>query len=203
MGIGGVGTLKAVFLDRDGVINPPVGLDELGGTESPLRFEDFQIFPWTAEAVKILNNLGNYVFVVTNQPAVAKGKMDHLELENMHFHLIYWVRSEGGVIDKIYACLHHPDPSQVKVPELLADCDCRKPKPGMLFQAAREFGIDLRSSWMIGDTWKDIEAGHAAGCRTILVRNDIDNRDKTLNPDFTAENLLEAVKIIEREESTP
>jgi len=182
------------------VINPPVGLDEFGGTESPLRFEDFRIFPWTAAAIKILNGLGYYIFVATNQPAVAKEKMTILELENMHFHLTYWVRSEGGIIDKIYACLHHPDPMQVKVLALLADCDCRKPKPGMLLQAANEFGVDLKKSWMIGDTWKDIEAGQAAGCRTILIRNEIDNAGKILNSDFTAENLLEAAKIIEREE---
>ena len=200
MGIGAIGLPKAVFLDRDGVINPPVGLDEFGGTESPLRFEDFQIFPWTAKAIKLLNGLGFYIFVATNQPAVAKEKMTILELENMHFHLTYWVRSEGGIIDKIYACLHHPDPMQVKVLALLADCDCRKPKPGMLLQAANEFGVDLKKSWMIGDTWKDIEAGQSAGCRTILVRNEIDNAGKTINPDFTAENLLEAAKIIEREE---
>lgn len=200
MGIGDVGLPKAVFLDRDGVINPPVGLDEFGGTESPLRFEDFRIFPWTAEAVKLLNGLGYYVFVVTNQPAVAKGKMSHLELENMHFHLIFWVRNEGGIIDKIYACLHHPDPKQVKILGLHANCYCRKPKPGMLIQAAKEFGINLQKSWMVGDTWKDIKAGQAAGCRTILIRNEIDNAGKTIKPDFTAENLLEAAKIIEREE---
>ncbi|OGI27386.1 MAG: hypothetical protein A2359_01090 [Candidatus Moranbacteria bacterium RIFOXYB1_FULL_43_19] len=183
------------------MINPPVGLDEFGGTESPLRFEDFQIFPWTAKAIKILNGFGFYVFVVTNQPAVAKEKMSLQELENMHFHLTYWVREAGGIIDKIYACLHHPDPKQVKIPALLTECDCRKPKPGMLFQAAKEFGIDLQKSWMIGDTWKDIRAGQAAGCRTILVRNETDNRGKTIKPDFEAENLLEAAEIILWEEN--
>ena len=81
MGIGELGLPKAVFLDRDGVISPPVGLDEFGGTESPLRFEDFQIFPWTAKAVKLLNGLGYYVFVATNQPAVAKEKMTIMELK--------------------------------------------------------------------------------------------------------------------------
>jgi len=202
MGIGELNLNRAVFLDRDGVINPPVGLDELGGTESPLRFEDFRIFPWTAEAVRLLNNLGFYVFVATNQPAVAKGKMELSELEKIHSHLIREVRRAGGVIDKIYTCLHHPDPNQVKWHKIfLSNCECRKPKPGMLFQAAREHKIILRFSWMVGDTWKDIRAGQAAGCWTILVRNDIDNRGKTLSPDFTAENLLEAAKIIQREES--
>lgn len=201
MGIGDVIFNRAVFLDRDGVVNPSVGLDEFGKTESPLRLEDFQIFSWTAEAIKILNDLGYYVFVATNQPAVAKGKLKSIDLEEMHSQLIYEVRRGGGCIDQIYTCLHHPDPEQVKYKNLLADCDCRKPKPGMLFRAAREHKIILRFSWIIGDTWKDIEAGQAAGCRTILVQNEIDNREKTINPDFTAENLLEAAKIIEREES--
>jgi histidinol-phosphate phosphatase family protein len=201
MGIGHLRLSKAVFLDRDGVINPPVGLDEFGGTESPLRFEYFRIFPWTAEAVKILNDLGFYVFVVTNQPAIAKNKTDIIELRKMHCLLDYEVKMKGGEIKKIYVCLHHPDPKQVVFTDLLVDCDCRKPKPGMLFQAAREFNIDLARSWMIGDTWKDVQAGQAAGCRTILIRNEIDNAGKILNPDFTAENLLEAAKIIEREET--
>jgi histidinol-phosphate phosphatase family protein len=200
MGIGDLGPKKAVFLDRDGVINPTVGFNGSGGTESPLCPEDFRIFPWVAEAVKLLNRLGFRIFVVTNQPTVAKGKIDSQDLDEMHFRLIREVGKNGGCIDKIYVCIHHPDPQQVKVPELLVECDCRKPKPGMLFQAANEFGIDLQKSWMIGDTWKDIEAGQAAGCRTILVRNEIDNRGKKINPNFIAENLLEAVKIIRTEE---
>jgi len=88
----------------------------------------------------------------------------------------------------------------VKIPALLANCNCRKPKPGMLLQAAREHNIILRLSWMIGDTWKDVEAGQVAGCRTILIRNSIDNRGKRIRPDFEAETLLEAAKIIQREE---
>lgn len=201
MGIGDLTPNKAVFLDRDGVINPTVGFDKFGKTESPLRLEDFQIFPWTAEAVKILNDLGFYVFVVTNQPAVAKNKTDVIELRKMHCLLDNEVKKEGGEIKKIYACLHHPDPKQVVFPDLLVDCECRKPKPGMLLQAAEEFQIDLQKSWMVGDSWKDIQAGQSAGCRTILVKNEIDNRGKTINPDFIAENLLEAAKIIEREET--
>jgi len=200
MGISDLGSRKAVFLDRDGVLNPTVGFDGSGRTESPLRLEDFQIFPWVAAAVKILNGLGFQIFVVTNQPAVAKGKLTSQDLSEMHFRLIQEVEKNGGCITKIYACIHHPDSQQVKVPELLAECACRKPKPGMLFQAANEFGIDLQKSWMIGDTWKDIEAGQAAGCQTVLVRNEIDNRGKKIKPNFTAENLLEAVKIIRREE---
>jgi D-glycero-D-manno-heptose 1,7-bisphosphate phosphatase len=183
------------------VVNPSVGFDEFGGMESPLRLEDFQIFPWTAQAVKMLNDLDFFVFIATNQPAVAKGKMSPVDLCRMHSRLHEEIRAAGGEIKKIYACLHHPDPTQVQDNALLADCKCRKPKPGMLFQAAREHGIDLRRSWMVGDTWKDIEAGQAAGCRTILVKNEIDNRGKTINPDFNAENLLEAAKIIEREET--
>lgn len=190
-------------MDRDGVVNPSVGLDKFGKTESPLRLEDFRLFPWTAEAIKLLNGLGYYVFVVTNQPAIAKGKMSHGDLQNIHKKLLSESARNGSYIDEILCCLHHPDPQQVVMKKLLADCDCRKPKPGLLHQAEQKFNIDFTISWMVGDSWRDIEAGQAVGCRTILVRNEVDNRGKKIEPDFTAENLLEAAHIIEREEHTP
>ncbi len=193
---------KAVFLDRDGVVNPSVGFDKFGKTESPLRLEDFRLFPWTSKAIKKINRLDLLTIIVTNQPAIAKGKMSHSDLRDIHKKLLSESVENGYCIDEIFVCLHHPDPKQVVYKALLADCDCRKPKPGMLLQAAQEFNIDLAQSWTIGDSWRDIEAGQAVGCRTILVRNDIDNRGKKIEADFTAENLLEAAYIIEREENT-
>lgn len=200
MGISDLGSEKAVFLDRDGVLNPTWGKDLYNNPDSPLRFEDYSIFPFVPIAIKRINELGYLAIIVTNQPAYAKGKMTLTDLNKMNQLLRDEVLKASGRIEKIYACLHHPDPKQVVIKSLLADCDCRKPKPGMLFQAAKEFGIDLQKSWMIGDTWKDIEAGQAAGCRTVLVRNEIDNRGKKIKPNFIAENLLEAVKIIRQEE---
>ena len=193
---------RAIFLDRDGVLNPLIWQKWLPGKvmESPLCPEQFELFPWVPQAVKIFNGLGFRVFVITNQPAIAKGKLVECDLRIMHDYLLESVRGAGGYIAKIYTCLHHPDPKQVVRSDLLANCDCRKPRPGMLILAAEEFRIDLTQSWMVGDSWKDIEAGQAVRCRTILIRNDIDNRGKNINADFEAENLLEAAHIIEREE---
>ena len=194
----GVGRMKrAVFLDRDGVINPLRGLDALGHPESPLKVEDFQIFPFVGEAIRSFNQMGFLVFVVTNQPAVAKGKttIDVLAAMNAIFHL--HVVEAGGSIKKIYTCLHHPDEKQVVCKTLLGDCNCRKPKPGMLLQAIEEYEVDPWESWMIGDKCKDILAGEQVGCRTILVSSD---RQQECEPDFTVLDLSEAVKIIKEEE---
>lgn len=189
---------KAVFLDRDGVCNLPRGTDSLGNPESPLRFQDFQLFPFVGASVREINQLGFLIFIVTNQPAVAKGKMLLLELDKMHAFLKSSVLKQGGKIQKIYQCLHHPDPQQVVDKKLLVKCSCRKPEPGMLFQAALEFQIDLKRSWMIGDSWKDVLAGEKAGCRTILISPAEENPQKC-KPDFTASNLLKAVQIIKED----
>jgi histidinol-phosphate phosphatase family protein len=191
---------RAIFLDRDGVLNPTWGKDTSNNPESPLRFEDFSIFNFVPEAIKQINELGYLAIVVTNQPAYAKGKMTLEDLAKMNQLLIDEVSKAGGKIEKIYACLHHPDPKQVVVKSLFTKCECRKPKPGMLLQAAGEFGINLVDSWMIGDSWKDIAAGEAAGCRTILISKK-QSLIKRVDPDGYAKNLPEAIKIIERSES--
>jgi len=199
----GISTIrKAVFLDRDGVINPTCGTDEFGHSESPLRLEDFQIFPYVGQAVRDFNRAGYLVFVVTNQPAAAKGKTTFDTLAEMHALLLTEVLDTGGGISRIYTCPHHPDEKQVVNKTLLGDCACRKPKPGLLLQAAREFGVDLRYSWMVGDSWKDIEAGKRAGCRTVLVMSDRNLAEQLVQcePDFIADNLAEAAAIIRKEE---
>ncbi len=190
--------IKAVFLDRDGVCNPLCGADNLGNPESPLCFQDFRIFSYVGEAIRKINQMGFSVFIVTNQPAVAKGKMSITELEKMHTALEQTVLRKGGKIEKIYYCLHHPDLKQVVKKHLLRGCECRKPKPGMLLRAALEFRIDLKKSWVIGDSWRDVLAGENAQCKTILVSPSEDILLKC-KPNFTAENLLEAVKIIRKE----
>lgn len=190
--------VKAVFMDRDGILNPTWGKDVYDNPESPLLFEDFRIFPYVGKTVRDINRLGFLAIVATNQPAYAKGKMSRHDLIKMHLTLFKEAAKAGGKIERIYTCLHHPDPNQVKIKNLLADCECRKPKPGMLLKAARDFGIALERSWMIGDSWRDVLAGEASGCKTILVSASTELLKKC-RPDFIAEDLREAVRIIMRE----
>ncbi|MBI2770776.1 MAG: HAD family hydrolase [Burkholderiales bacterium] len=143
---------KAVFLDRDGVINRGVVRD--GKPYAPTTLADFQLLPGAAEAMKALRAAGWLVIVATNQPDVATGKQSLATVNAMHQQL-----RDAGLVDDIKVCFH-----------VDADhCACRKPKPGMLLEAAREHDIDLAASWMVGDRWRDIEAGQAAGCRTLFI----------------------------------
>jgi D-glycero-D-manno-heptose 1,7-bisphosphate phosphatase len=144
----------AVFLDRDGTINVEVNYLH--------RIADFALIPGAAQAIKALNRAGLPVILVTNQAGVARGYYDQAAMHALHAHLRAVLAAEDARIDAIYFCPHHPDYS--------GPCDCRKPAPGMLRQAAAEHGIALGRSWLVGDTGGDIGAGHAAGCRTILVR---------------------------------
>lgn len=191
---------KAIFLDRDGVINPPCGRDALGHPESPLSLAEFRIFPFIAEAVKMANRMNFLVIVATNQPAIAKGKMSIFDLELMHDYLLSRIKQKGGKISKIYTCLHHSDRDQVVVRRLLKNCQCRKPNSGMLQKAKRDFGLCLAESWMIGDSWKDVVAGKEVGCKTVLVSPTKENLAQC-DPDYTAKNLIEAMKIIRKEET--
>src|SRR5271156_4170588 len=142
---------RAVFLDRDGVINqrPPEG-------EYVTRWEDFHILPRVAEGIALLNHARFSVIVVTNQRCIAKGLMTEVDLEKMHERMTDDLARAGASIDATFYCPHEIEPP----------CDCRKPAPGMLLSAALLHGIDLRTSWMIGDSDNDMEAGRKAGCRT-------------------------------------
>ena len=153
---------KAVFLDRDGTINKYVGF-----LRTP---EEFELLPGAAEAIRRINASGRLAIVVTNQPVIARGEVTLPQLREIHNKMETLLGAEGAYLDAIYYCPHHPDRGFAgEVPELKRDCDCRKPKPGMLLQAARDFHIDLAGSWMIGDGESDIRAGIAAGCRTALL----------------------------------
>ena len=153
---------KAVFLDRDGTLNRYVGF---------LRSTDeLTLIEGAAEAVKRINSSGYLAVVVTNQPVIARGEVTVSELEEIHNKLETLLGLEGAYIDAIYYCPHHPHKGyEGEIPELKFDCDCRKPKPGMLLDAAKDFNIDLSSSWMVGDSENDIAAGRSAGCRTALI----------------------------------
>lgn len=153
---------KAVFLDRDGTINKYVGFLR--------REEEFELLPGVAEAVKEINKHGYLAVVITNQPVIARGEVTFEELETIHNKMETLLGKEGAYLDAIYFCPHHPHKGyEGEVPELKIDCDCRKPKPGMLLQAAEDLNIDLPESYMVGDSANDINAGKAAGCKTVLL----------------------------------
>lgn len=157
---------KAVFLDRDGTINKYVGfLRNIG---------DFELLPGVADAIKKINESGYLAIVVTNQPVIARGEVSEEELEQIHNKMETLLGAEGAYLDAIYYCPHHPDKGfEGERVEYKIQCECRKPKPGMLLRAAADFNIDLTQSWMIGDEKNDIQAGIAAGCKTVLIADDI------------------------------
>ncbi|HUG36055.1 MAG TPA: HAD-IIIA family hydrolase [Candidatus Limnocylindrales bacterium] len=167
---------RAVFLDRDGVLNPMV--ERNGRWGAPLTLDAFALYPWTAESVLRLKVGGLLCLVATNQPEIATGELDVVVLEAMHRRLVREAR-----IDGVYVCPHRD-----------ADgCTCRKPQPGLLEQAAREWGVGLAGSFLVGDRWRDIEAAHAAGCTAILV----DGPESGLaRPDHRVRDLREAVSKI-------
>lgn len=153
---------KAVFLDRDGTINRYVGF---------LRdIDQFDLLPGVAEAIKRININGYLAIVVTNQPVIARGEVTVPALQTIHNKMETLLGAKGAYLDAIYYCPHHPHKGYAgEIPELKIKCDCRKPKPGMLIRAARDFNISLEDSWMVGDEENDIKAGIAAGCKTALI----------------------------------
>lgn len=174
---------KAVFLDRDGTINKYVGF---------LRnIDEFELLPGVAEAIRKINESGYLAVVVTNQPVIARGEVTVPELQLIHNKMETLLGAEGAYLDAIYYCPHHPHKGfEGEVPELKIDCECRKPKPGMLIKAAEDFNICLEDSWMIGDGENDVKAGKAAGCETVLIGAE------DYGQNVTATSLLEAVKRI-------
>lgn len=170
---------KAIFLDRDGTINKYVGF---------LRnIDEFELLDGVAAAIKMINQSGYLAIVVTNQPVIARGEVSLEELEAIHNKMETLLGEEGAYVDAIYYCPHHPDKGfEGERPEYKKICDCRKPKPGMLIKAAKDYNIDLKESWMIGDGLNDIEAGKAAGCRTALLKGSV--------KDYDYESLFEAVE---------
>lgn len=156
---------KAIFLDRDGTINKYVGFLR--------KEEEFELMDGVAEAVKKINQSGYLAIVVTNQPVIARGEVTFEGLEIIHDKMETLLGMEGAYLDGIYFCPHHPHKGyEGEVPELKVECDCRKPKPGMLLKAADDLNIDLSQSYMVGDGENDIKAGMAAGCKTVLLNTE-------------------------------
>lgn len=177
---------KYVFLDRDGVICIEKNLLH--------KKEDIELIPRSAEAIKLLNENNYKVIVITNQPVIARGLCKLEDLEKIHNDMKNFLREKNAKIDKIYFCPHHPTAGNN--PEYTKDCQCRKPKPGMILEAKRYFKIkDLSKCYMVGDTIGDIKAGFLAGCKTILVKTGYGGDDgfKDATPDCEAEDLYEAV----------
>ena len=184
----------AVFLDRDGVLIREVGL--------LTRCEDVELLPGAASAVRDLRAAGFVVVVVTNQTVVARGLASMADVEKVHSHVQAMLGTFDAGIDAFYYCPHHP---QATLPEFRVDCDCRKPRPGMLLRAAAEHDLDLGRSYMVGDRISDIAAGNRAGCYTIQVRTGeheaaqietSDNIDNYGTPLESCEGIGEAARLI-------
>lgn len=157
---------RAAFVDRDGTINQLVPDRASGRAESPLDPREVKLIPGAAEALAALASTGWLLVGVTNQPAAAKGVATVADLQAVHRRVLSLLAAQGVRFDDFELCFHHPDGLAA---ELTMECDCRKPRPGMLLRAAAELDIDLAASWMIGDTESDVLAGTAAGCRTVLL----------------------------------
>lgn len=186
---------RAIFIDRDGVLNELVLNPKNGEHESPHDPADLRMMPGVAEAARRLQDAGFALFIVSNQPSYAKGKTT---LENIRAiaECVETHLTAGHVtIARAYYCYHHPEGI---VPEYSGACRCRKPKPQFLYDARDEFGIDLAASWMIGDQDTDIECGRRAGCRTVGIANPLSahRRLGAETPTLTARDLAEAAEKI-------
>ena len=181
-----------VFIDRDGTISEEVGYVN--------HISRYQVYPWTAEAIRNFNTAGLKVIVVTNQAGVARGYFTEELVKQVHEKLAMDLACAGAQLDAIYYCPHHPS---VGEPPYRQSCDCRKPKTGMLERATAEFGIDLSRSFVVGDRYGDIELAHNAGARSIFVLSgyglgeyEYQRHHWKQQPEWIARDLLEASQIV-------
>lgn len=193
---------KAVFLDRDGIIIELPKENETHGFT--YRKEDCYIIPGVQEILKAFKEKGYLRIVITNQPCIARGIVSWEEMGEVHNHIN---RELGGLIDSFYTCPHHPE-MHPDVPEhakkYRVKCDCRKPAPGLILEAARKFDIDTKQSWMVGDMITDVLAGSLAGCKTVLVKSPASERiiistqtiPNNFSPDYIVFSFQEAARVI-------
>ena len=186
---------RAVFLDRDGTMIEDVGYLD--------RLERLKLFPYTIDAVRLLNRAGYKVFVVTSQNGVAQGVLTEEFLAEAHAHVSRLVEAAGAKIDGYYYCPHS---THAVVERYRTDCDCRKPKPGMILAAARDHSLDIARSFVVGDRWRDIEMGTAAGTRALLVetgygRTEASRRPVSMPSVPVTATLIEATSWILRNDS--
>ena len=182
----------AVFLDRDGTINEQMGYVN--------HLSRFQLLPGVARAIRSLNEAGLPVVVVTNQSGLARGYFPESLLEAVHAEMYRLLAQEGARLDGLYVCPHHPEAREER---FRLDCDCRKPRTGLLERAAAELGLDLGRSYMVGDRWSDLRCGAAVGATTVLVLTGYGRGDaayvgpgQTVQPDHVAEDLEAAARWI-------
>jgi D-glycero-D-manno-heptose 1,7-bisphosphate phosphatase len=176
-------------MDRDGTVS-----DEVGYLNHVSRL---RVFPWSAEAVRAVNESGLFAVLVTNQAGVARGYFDEEMIASVHERLAEELAREGARLDAVYYCPHHPTAGE---PPYRRDCDCRKPRPGMLLRAAREHGIDLAGSYVVGDKYSDVRLAHEVGATGVLVLTgygrgefEYERASWPRQPEHVAETLLEAV----------
>jgi D-glycero-D-manno-heptose 1,7-bisphosphate phosphatase len=167
---------RAVFLDRDGVLNEAIVRD--GKPYPPAHLHELKIIPEAAAALQRLKRASLLLIVVTNQPDVARGTQTREGVESLHAAI-----AAALPLDAFYVCWHDDRDG----------CECRKPKPGMLLEAANRYAIDLQRSFLIGDRWRDVDAGHAAGCRTVQIDRGYNERSPQAAPDYSAASLTDAV----------
>ncbi len=196
----------AVFVDRDGTLNEMVYDETHGVLDSPRRPGQVVARPHAAEFLAGVRRLGYSVVVVTNQPGLAKGTLTEKDLESVNRELARQLRSENPAArwDDMRICPHHPEGGPFARNRWVMECACRKPKPGLILETAREHGLDLKKSWVVGDGLNDIQAGRAAGCRTVLVTSlKIEQIERffgrgAVAPDFIVRDLREALRVIRK-----
>ena len=182
---------RAIFLDRDGTMNVSKGFIS--------NADDLELIPGTIEAIKAINKSGALAIVITNQPVIARGECSFEELHNIHNKLKTLLGEKGAFVDDIFYCPHHPDKGfEGEVPELKFDCECRKPKTGMIDEAVKKYNIDLSKSYMVGDSTMDLELARNAGVKSVLVDTGFAGNDGKYDRscDIEAKNLLDAVEKI-------
>ncbi|MDG6904992.1 MAG: HAD family hydrolase [Nitrososphaerota archaeon] len=189
---------RAIFIDRDGVINDLVYRDDEGHIGSPMSAKQLTVFPFAAETIKRIQAKGYLAIVVSNQPGVAKKQFTFAELQKMNQKIKRNLAKSGVSLDGEYYCLHHPN---ALIKKYKVNCDCRKPKPGLLLRAAKERRINLKDSYFVGDAISDVKAGKAAGCRTVLIGNmtDLLNRvitQEKAEPDYLIGSLKDVIGIL-------
>ena len=182
---------RAIFLDRDGTINVSKGFIS--------KADDLELIPDTIDAIKAINKSGALAIVITNQPVIARGECSFEELHNIHNKLKTLLGEKGAFVDDIFYCPHHPDKGfEGEVPELKFDCECRKPKTGMIEEAVKKYNIDLSKSYMVGDSTMDLETARNAGIKSVLVNTGFAGNDGKYDRscDIDADNLFDAVEKI-------
>jgi D-glycero-D-manno-heptose 1,7-bisphosphate phosphatase len=192
---------NTVFLDRDGVINKLVFFPDFGLIDSPMNVAQYKLVSGAADAILNFNRLGLKVIVISNQPGIAKGKMSEEMFGKIRLKMRNMLAKNNAHIDAEYYCFHHP---RAKLPQYKVKCDCRKPKPGLILRAAKDFSLDTSNCYMIGDGLTDIKAGKAVGCTSVLIgemKCDLCRQMEVMEikPDIIAPSLLDASKIIEKE----